>query len=224
MAHLLIAFQRKDGLSLADFSRHWREVHAPLAKRMPGLQGYVQNHSSSVVSRSQAYDGVVEIWMDSEAALTAAFRSKEYREGAYADEPNFANVKNVVRLVTADHVLREGEEHTSPEPRIKRLSFIKRKPDWDRDEFFRYWKDVHGPLALAMPGVQRYVQCHALPSAYAQGEPQYDGVAELWFETLGDLHFALASSEYKDHAQPDGAKFVDPASTFTLITEEHRIV
>ena len=97
MAHLLIAFKRKDGLSLADFSRHWREVHAPLAKRMPGLRGYVQNHSSSVVSRIQTYDGVVEIWMASEAALTAAFRSKEYREGAYADEPNFADVKNVVR-------------------------------------------------------------------------------------------------------------------------------
>ena len=41
MAHLLIAFKRKDGLSLTDFSRHWREVHAPLAKRMPGLRGYV---------------------------------------------------------------------------------------------------------------------------------------------------------------------------------------
>ncbi len=224
MAHLLIAFKRKDGLSLADFSRHWREVHAPLAKQMPGLRGYVQNHSASVVSRSQAYDGVVEIWMDSEAAITAAFRSKKYREGAYADEPNFANVKNVVRLVTAGHVLREGEEYTSPEPRIKRLSFIKRKPDWDRDEFFRYWKDVHGPLALAIPGVQRYVQCHALPSAYERGEPQYDGVAELWFETLGDLHFALASAAYKDYAQPDGAKFVDSTSTFTLITEEYRIV
>ena len=132
--------------------------------------------------------------------------------------------RSVVRLVTADHVLREGEEYTSPEPRIKRLSFIKRKPDWDRDEFFRYWKDVHGPLALALPGVQRYVQCHALPSAYERGEPQYDGVAELWFETLGDLHFALASAAYKDHAQPDGAKFLDSTSTFTLITEEHRIV
>ena len=50
------------------------------------------------------------------------------------------------------------------------------------------------------------------------------GVAELWFETLGDLNFALASAEYKDHAQPDGMKFVDPTSTFTLITEEYRIV
>ena len=224
MAHLLIAFKRKEGLSLADFSRHWREVHAPLATQMPGMRGYVQNHSASVVSRSQAYDGVVEIWMDSEKALTAGFASQEYRQGAYADEPNFADVKDVVRLVTEDHVLREGEENSSPEPQIKRLSFIKRKLDWDRDEFFRYWKDVHGPMALALPGVQRYVQCHALASAYENGEPQYDGVAELWFETLGDLNFALASAEYKDHAQPDGTKFVDPDTALTLITEEYRIV
>ncbi len=93
--------------------------------------------------------------MDTEEAITAAFNSKEYRAGAYADEPNFANVKDVVRLVTEDHVLHAGEESSSPEPRIKRLSFIKRKPEWDRDEFFRYWKDIHGPMALAMPGLQR---------------------------------------------------------------------
>ena len=224
MAHLLIAFKRKDGLSLADFSRHWREVHAPLAKQMPGMQRYTQNHSSTVVSRGQAYDGVVEIWMESEEALAAGFNSKEYREGAYADEPHFADVKDVVRIVAEDHVLREGEEHTSSEPRIKRLSFIKRKPEWDRDEFFRYWKDVHGPMALAMPGLQRYVQCHALPSAYEKGEPRYDGVAEMWYESLGDLNFSLASPEFKEVAQPDGTKFVDPDSAFTLITEEYRIV
>ena len=224
MVHLLIAFKRKDGLSRAEFSRHWREIHAPLAKQMPGLRRYIQNHSPTILSRSLAYDGVVEIWMDTEEAITAAFNSKEYRASAYADEPNFANVKDVVRLVTEDHVLRAGEESSSPEPRIKRLSFIKRKPEWDRDEFFRYWKDVHGPMALAMPGLQRYVQCHALPSAYEKGEPQYDGVAELWFDTLGDLNFALASEEYKEGARPDGLKFVDPDSMLTLITEEYRIV
>jgi uncharacterized protein (TIGR02118 family) len=98
MVHLLIAFKRKDGLSRAEFSRYWREVHAPLAKQMPGLRRYIQNHSPTILSRGLAYDGVVEIWMDSEEAITAAFNSKEYREGAYADEPNFADIKEVVRL------------------------------------------------------------------------------------------------------------------------------
>lgn len=162
--------------------------------------------------------------MDTEEAITAAFTSKEYRAGAYADEPNFVDVKDVVRLVTEDHVLREAEESSSPAPRIRRLSFIKRKPGMAPEEFFQYWKDVHGPLALKLPGLQRYVQCHAPPSAYEKGEPQYDGVAQLRFDTLGDLNFALASEEYQEGAQPDGLKFVDPDNMVTLITEEYRIV
>ena len=40
----------------------------------------------------------------------------------------------------------------------------------------------------------------------------------------GDLNFALASEEYKEGAQPDGLKFVDPDNMVTLITEEYRIV
>ena len=224
MVHLLIAIKRKDGLSRADFSRHWREVHAPLAKQFPGMRGYTQNHSPSMVSRGQAYDGVVEIWMDSEEALEAGFNSKEYRAEAYADEPNFADVKDSVRLTTTDQVLLEGDISSSPQPLIKRISFIKRKPGIDPGEFFHYWKDVHGPLVVQIPGIQRYVQCHALPSNYAKSEPQYDGVAELWFDTLGDLNFAMASEEYKEGAQPDGLKFVDPSNMVTLLTEEYRIV
>ena len=224
MVHLLIAFKRKAGLSRAEFSHHWREVHAPLAKQIPGLRRYIQNHSPTILSRSLAYDGVVEIWTDTEEAITAAFTSKEYREGAYADEPNFADVKDVVRLTATDHVLLEGDIISSPQPLIKRISFIKRKPGIDPEEFFQYWKDVHGPLALKLPGMQRYVQCHALPSSYAKGGPQYDGVAEIWFDTIADLNFAMESPEYKEGAQPDGIKFVDPDSMLTLITEEYRIV
>ena len=224
MVHLLIAFKRKDGLSRADFSHHWRKMHAPLAKRIPGMRRYTQNHSPSVVSQGPAYDGVVEIWMDSEEALEAGFNSKEYREGAYADEPNFADVKDVVRLTTSDQVVLEGDIGSCPQPLIKRISFIKRKPGMNPSEFFQYWKNVHGPLAVQIPGIRRYVQCQTLPSRYTESEPQYDGVAELWFDTLGDLNFAMASGEYKEGAQPDGLKFVDLDNMLTLITEEYRIV
>ena len=35
---------RKDGLTHAQFVRHWVEVHAPLAHAVPGLKRYVQLH------------------------------------------------------------------------------------------------------------------------------------------------------------------------------------
>ena len=35
---------KKSGMSDEQFHRHWREVHAPLALRIPSLRRYVQSH------------------------------------------------------------------------------------------------------------------------------------------------------------------------------------
>jgi len=32
-----------------------------------------------------------------------------------------------------------------------------RRPDWPREQFRRYFQETHGPLAMAIPGVRRYV-------------------------------------------------------------------
>lgn len=223
MIHLLMAIKRKDGLSREAFSRHWREVHAPLARRIPGLRGYVQNHSPSVLSRSQAYDGVVEVWMDDRDAIKVAFASHAYRNGAYVDEFTFVDIMHVLRLTARDEVLLDGDLPADSHPLLKRISFLKRKPGMSREAFSRYWKDVHGPLAVKLPGLRRYVQCHAVPAADGS-DPMWDGAAALWFDSLADVHYALASPAYRDAAQPDAANFVDPDSVVTLLTEEYRIV
>ncbi len=224
MLHLHFLIQRKDGISRQDFSAHWRNIHAPLAVKIPGIHRYVQNHTPPFLSRNPAYDGIVEIWMDDEAAVKAAFDSLEYRNGAYVDEPNFVDLKQVIRLRTHDEVILPGDPIGKDADLIKRVSFIKRKPGMSPEEFSRYWRKVHGPLALALPGLRRYVQCHVVPSTYEKGEPAYDGVAQIWFETLADLQYAMDSSEYKRSAQADGLKFVDPERIMHVLSEENRVI
>jgi len=75
----------------------------------------------------------------------------------------------------------------------KVIYVLHRRPDMDRDEFRRYWRDVHGPIAARMPGLRRYVQDHALPGVF--GEPPCDGIAELWFDSEEAMQAALASPE-----------------------------
>jgi len=224
MLHLHFLITRKDGLSRQAFSDHWRNVHAPLASTIPGIRRYVQNHTPPIVSKNPPYDGIVEIWLDDAAAAKAAFDSPEYRTGAYVDEPNFVNLKRVTRLRTHDYVMLAGDPIGKDDALIKRVSFIKRRPGMSPEEFSRYWREVHGPLALDLPGMCRYVQCHVVPSAYDKGEPAYDGVAQIWFETMADLHYALNSSAYTQGAQADGPKFVDPDRLVHLLTEENRVV
>jgi uncharacterized protein (TIGR02118 family) len=224
MVHLLFLIKRKPGLSKQAFSRHWREIHGPLAQRIPGFHRYVQSHTLETQGEDPPYDGVAEIWIADEGAGKEVFQTREYREGAFVDEPNFVELERVVRLRTKDHVVLAGSPIRKEEQLIKRLSFTKRKPGRAREEFFRYWREVHGPLGARLPSLRRYVQSHVLPSAYAKGDPPFDGAAQLWFEDLSAMQRATESKEYREEVRPDGAKFTAPASIVTLVAEENRVI
>jgi uncharacterized protein (TIGR02118 family) len=87
---------------------------------------------------------------------------------------------------------------------IKLVFCLRRREGLSREEFHRYWREHHAPLVqshAAALGILRYVQQHSIDDhislAVAGGrnppEP-YDGVAELWFESL-DAMGARAGSE-----------------------------
>ena len=41
---------------------------------------------------------------------------------------------------------------------VKLVYCITKKAGWTDEEFFRYWKDVHGPLGVRIPGLRKLVQ------------------------------------------------------------------
>jgi len=43
---------------------------------------------------------------------------------------------------------------------IKSISLLTRKAGMTHDQFVRHWVEVRAPLALAVPGLRRYVQSH----------------------------------------------------------------
>ncbi|MBM4267717.1 MAG: EthD family reductase [Deltaproteobacteria bacterium] len=72
-----------------------------------------------------------------------------------------------------------------------------------REEFQRYWREKHAPLVrshAATLGIRRYVQTHTLDTpanallrASRGGPAEYDGVAELWWDSLEALQSASTS-------------------------------
>lgn len=107
---------------------------------------------------------------------------------------------------------------------IKLIYCITRKPDMPVEEFQRYWRETHGPIAGRIPGVRRYVQCHTLPELYAGDRaPAYDGAAELWFDDMEAMRAAMASPE-RDAAVEDERNFIDHSRVFAIITEEKPVV
>lgn len=84
--------RRKSDLSAAEFRQHWSGSHAEIARHLPGLLRYNQNHvvRSSVSESDTAWPvhGFVELWFRDERAIIEAASSETTRK-LIEDEPRF---------------------------------------------------------------------------------------------------------------------------------------
>ncbi|WP_372782594.1 EthD domain-containing protein [Phenylobacterium sp.] len=103
---------------------------------------------------------------------------------------------------------------------IKLTFCLTRLPHLGREAFQDYWINTHGPLVASVAGtlqIRRYVQLHSLPAEASAGirasrdaPPEYDGVAELWFDSLE----ALAANGQRPEAQAAGALLLEDERRF----------
>lgn len=106
---------------------------------------------------------------------------------------------------------------------VKLIYCISRKPELSVEEFQRYWRETHGPIAGRIPGLRRYVQSHVVPELYARQIPSFDGAAELWFDDLDALRAAMASPETQA-ALEDEKNFIDHSRVASFVTVEKPVV
>jgi uncharacterized protein (TIGR02118 family) len=100
---------------------------------------------------------------------------------------------------------------------VKAIYLIRRKSGMSTEDFHRYWREVHGAIAARIPGLRRYVQCHAI--APNRDGTEFDGAAEAWFDDMDAVRRAVASPEYAA-ARADEARFIDLERTTLIFTEE----
>jgi len=121
---------------------------------------------------------------------------------------------------------------------IKLVFTVRRKPGMSREDFQRYWYDQHGPLVRSRAEalrIRRYVQTHLLEGelngylARSRGsEPErYDGVAELWWDSMEDYLAAGTSPEGRAAAAEllkDERSFIDLESSPLWLGEERSVI
>jgi len=108
---------------------------------------------------------------------------------------------------------------------VKLIVCAKSKPGISHEEFARYWRENHGPLVKGVPEfirhVRRYVQCHIVSNSAPLGaSSEYDGVAELWFDSVDELNKAFSEPRYLELIRPDELKFADLDNCVSFVTEE----
>ena len=107
---------------------------------------------------------------------------------------------------------------------IKLTFALTRLPSLTRAEFQDYWYNTHGPLVATVShalGSRRYVQMHSAPDEVSDAlrasrgaPPAYDGVAQLWYDSLDALAATMAKPGAREAAElllEDERRFIDHA-------------
>ena len=118
---------------------------------------------------------------------------------------------------------------------IKLTFCLRRRPDLSREEFYRYWKDEHGPLvrdrAKAL-GVRKYQQVHtldqpelhsALQARNGGAPPPFDGIAEVWVDDVEAFRGRSGTPAGRQAAKElleDEARFIDLLNSPMWLGEE----
>jgi len=217
MIKLVTYFKRRTGLSAEAFQAEWRGRHVELTVRIPGLCGYVQSHVliSGYRKGEPFCDGVAELWFDDAATLDAAQASAAFA-AARADAERFRESATMGGMRTIEYLIKDGPK---PAGGVKNIEFGVRRPDLAVEEFQRYWREHHGPLATRIAPIRRYVQSHAVDDPRTR---IYDGIASTWFDDTDAMRASAMTEEYRA-TRADEANFVAGRLPF-VITREHVFV
>jgi len=109
MLKLVYCFRKRPGMSDAEFARYFREVHAPIGARIPGLRRLVQSLAvgdplASLDSGPPDFDAMAELWFDDWESLAAARGSAEWA-ASIADEVNFIDHEHVACFVSEERAV-----------------------------------------------------------------------------------------------------------------------
>ena len=99
MFKAMILLKRREDNSLQDFRSWWIGEHAPLARQLPGVRRICFN---VVESEEALYDGVSELWFDSQQDFEAAYQT-EIGKRVAAD--SMAHVSRRDRMFVQENIL-----------------------------------------------------------------------------------------------------------------------
>jgi uncharacterized protein (TIGR02118 family) len=94
----MILLKRNDSLSFEECKTHWLTGHAKLVRQLPGLKKAVFNFSDS--NTGSDFDGVSELWFDTEQDFIDAYASEIGKKVA---EDALCRVSRRERLFLEEH-------------------------------------------------------------------------------------------------------------------------
>ncbi|WP_045393038.1 EthD domain-containing protein [Falsirhodobacter sp. alg1] len=112
---------------------------------------------------------------------------------------------------------------------LKMTMFLKRLPGLSREEFVAHHIHRHGPLFRSIPEAEthvlRYTQTHPVtPPEGTITLADFDGTAEIWFDSPEGMQAVLTSDTYRKDVFPDEETFLDHENTLILLGDQVEII
>ncbi|MFR9795707.1 EthD domain-containing protein [Streptomyces sp. MS06] len=225
MIHQLIFAHPRPGMTEEEFHRYWLEVHGPnYAMKIPQIVKYCIDTRIPLGPEpaDPLWSGIAEIWLRNDEEQLASLQSPEFLQGARLDEPNWAAFWRTVVLDTEAHTVLPGPGAARPHP-VKLVLLVKRAAGTAVADFRERALGEHAKVALGVPGLERFQQCHVRDGGYAIGEPVLDAAWQLWFEDENALERAVTSPQFAAFEE-DLKSFTEPRWIHRMAVREHWLI
>jgi uncharacterized protein (TIGR02118 family) len=222
MLKVITLMKRHPDLSVSEFQAYWKNTHAPLVARLPGLEAYVQSHAlpKGYARGELLFDGISEVWFQTADAYVQAMGSAAALD-IWADQERFLQLDRKVVMPVDVHVIKNGE---IPQGAVKNIEFVNKRPGMDLIRFRSHWKEIHGPIASRIGSVRRYEQNHlAMVDYESHLTPVYDGLAITWFDSTQAMKDGAKTEAY-EITRADEPNFLPDGHLPIIITTEHKVV
>ncbi|CAN5411867.1 hypothetical protein BH11PSE7_BH11PSE7_24460 [soil metagenome] len=213
--------RRNPAISAADFPREWRR-HAALAASFSNVNRRYTRVAQCTkaeglpVQPQNDYSGVALLWMESLAVALEVNNDPQIIERLRPDEVRvFGMEVTHCAMFTEETVLLDG-----PAAGFVVIEFLMRAPALSKEEFARQWQ-AHASTVLSDASVKRFVRRYAQDLVVQQPPPGYefDGVSEMWFDSMEDAVALLNDPAYVKGVQEARAAFCDLDRTVLMPTK-----
>jgi hypothetical protein len=254
MIRLVFALRRKPGMSLAEFQDYWLRRHGPLVASFAtdlNILRYVQTHRLDTPANAAAqsargnmepeYDGVAELWWETEALLEETMVTDAGKAAGAAlleDERKFIDLPNSPLWLAYEY----PQVNPAPENVVARVKSnvlrvffpLRHVASMTEEKARHYWLTQHGPIVrshAAATGVLCYRQVHranhpldaAIQGARGTKVPSYLGHAEAWVD-LGRAPNTEESRLGNATFIADERNFIDFERSTIFFGKEHTII
>ena len=92
---------------------------------------------------------------------------------------------------------------------IKRVSLVRRKPEWTHEAFIAHWTGPHAEIVKQLPGL-RGLRFGAV-QRWTPDNAAWDGIGEIWFDSIEAADKAFATEPHASRLKADRAFFLGEA-------------